>query len=91
MKIIMYGAPICPDCVEAKTRLDNQAEIQLDYRNISESIKHLKEFLAHRDQDELFEVVKQEGRIGIPFFILEDGTKTFDYCDAAQVNRQAST
>ncbi|WP_163193525.1 glutaredoxin [Clostridium thermarum] len=78
MKITMYGAAICPDCVEAKTILEKREDIQLDYRNITESTKILKEFLVYRDKDEMFEEVKSDGRIGIPFFILEDGKKTFD-------------
>ncbi len=38
----------------------------------------MKEFLHYRDHDKLFEDIIREGKIGIPFFILEDGTKTFD-------------
>ncbi len=78
MKIIMYGAEICPDCVQAKELLKEAKDIELDYRNITESTKILKEFLAYRDHEELFQEVKSEGRIGIPFFILEDGTKTLE-------------
>jgi glutaredoxin-related protein len=78
MKITMYGAPICPECVEVKKLLDKREDIEVDYKNITESTKILKEFLAYRDKDEMFEEVTQEGRIGIPFFILEDGKKTFD-------------
>lgn len=78
MKIIMYGAEICPDCVEAKQQLSMDDSIELDYRNITESTKTLKEFLAYRDKDPMFGPIKEEGRIGIPFFLLEDGTKTFE-------------
>lgn len=81
MKIKMYSAAICPDCVEAKAVLEKREDIQLDYKDITESTKTLKEFLAYRDNDELFADVIREGRIGIPFFILEDGTKTFDIFD----------
>ena len=66
------------DCVNAKKQLDKYADIELDYRNITESTKTLKEFLSYRDHEEMFSEVIREGRIGIPFFILEDGTKTFD-------------
>ena len=38
----------------------------------------LKEFLAFRDHEEMFVNVIEAGKIGIPFFILEDGTKTFE-------------
>lgn len=78
MKITMYGAPICGDCVISKLQLQENKHIQLNYKNIVESTDNLKEFLALRDQEAMFDEVKKSGRIGIPFFVLEDGTKTFD-------------
>jgi glutaredoxin-related protein len=81
MKIVMYGAEICPDCVEAKDILKNHFEIELEYKNITENTSVLKEFLSYRDHDVAFAEVKENGRIGIPFFILEDGTKTFEISD----------
>lgn len=85
MKVIMYGTAICPDCVEAKEILEKESNIEFDYRNISESISILKEFLSYRDQDEMFVSIKENGKVGIPFFILEDGTKTFDVSDFVEV------
>jgi glutaredoxin-related protein len=81
MKVLMYGAEICPGCVKAKELLSTRPDIELDYRNITESTARLKEFLAYRDHDTMFAEVIKEGRIGIPFFILEDGTKTFQVSD----------
>ena len=78
MKITMYGAEICSDCVVLKAALQKRNDIEVDYRNITESTKNMREFLAYRDQETLFDQIKKEGRIGIPFFILEDGTKTLD-------------
>ncbi|OOM72953.1 glutaredoxin [Clostridium sp. BL-8] len=90
MKITMYGTAICPDCVEAKVILEKHKDIELDYKNIIESTKMLKEFLSYRDNDKMFINVVKEGKIGIPFFILEDGTKTldiFDYLDIEKPNK----
>ena len=87
MKITMYGAAICPDCVEAKAILDKREDIEMDFKNITESTKTLKEFLAYRDNDELFANVIREGKIGIPFFILEDGKKTFDIFDYIDIEK----
>lgn len=78
MKVIMYGAEICPDCVKAKAHLEKAPNIVLDYRNITKNTALLKEFLAYRDHEEMFVPIKEKGKIGIPFFILEDGTKTFE-------------
>lgn len=77
-KITMYGAPICGDCVVMKEALLKSGKVELDYRNITETTTNLKEFLSYRDSETMFDSVKEEGRIGIPFFILEDGTKTLD-------------
>ncbi|MBP1755401.1 MAG: glutaredoxin-like protein [Firmicutes bacterium] len=87
MRIIMYGTEICPDCVQAKGLLNDRKNIELDYRNITENTKTLKEFLAYRDHEDMFQPVKAEGRIGIPFFILGDGTKTFEITDYIEVQQ----
>ncbi|WP_160686556.1 glutaredoxin [Clostridium sp. C2-6-12] len=87
MKIKMYGAAICPSCVEAKAILEEHKDIELDYKNIIESTTMLKEFLSYRDNDEMFVNVIKEGRIGIPFFILEDGTKTLDIFDYLDIEK----
>ncbi len=81
MKVIMYGAEICPDCVQAKEVFGQNSHIELDYRNITESTTLLKEFLSYRDHDPIFAPVIEGGKIGIPFFLLEDGSKTFEITD----------
>lgn len=81
MKVIMYGADICPDCVAAKARLTEVSGIELEVRDITKSTATLKEFLRHRDHDAAFVPVVEAGRIGIPFFILEDETQTFELGD----------
>lgn len=81
MKITMYGTEICSDCVNAKKQLAGSTDIQLEYKNITGDTGTLKEFLAFRDNEEIFEQVKQRGSIGIPFFVLENGEKTFDISD----------
>lgn len=86
MKVIMYGTKICTDCIEALELLDNHSDIDLDYRNITGETTTLKEFLAYRDHDNVFATVIEGGNIGIPFFILEDGTKTFNICDIIDKN-----
>ena len=81
MKVIMYGSPICINCLEAYEVLQNRDDITLDYRIITESIPIMKEFLSYRDKDSMFDLVKKEGKVGIPFFLLEDGRKTFELDD----------
>ncbi len=90
MKIIMYGAEACPDCVSAKARLSSVAEIEVDYRDITKSLRTLKEFLSFRDHDEIFAPVIRAGGIGIPFFILEDQTRTLELSDFLYTDESAS-
>lgn len=78
MKFTMYGAPICGECVAMKNSLSKYNELEINYIDITESTKNLKEFLKYRDQEAIFDEVKANGKIGIPFFVLEDGTKTFE-------------
>lgn len=78
MKVIMYGAPICGDCVAMKKALLECKDLQLIYRDITESTVILKDFLKIRDTDEMFDPIKEAGKIGIPLFVLEDGTRTFE-------------
>jgi glutaredoxin-related protein len=86
MKIIMYGTEICGDCVIAKKQLKGNPSIELVYKNITENTSTLKEFLAFRDNEDMFASIKEKGKIGIPFFILEDGIKTFDISDFVDNN-----
>ena len=61
--LIIYGTDQCPDCVDCKTDLD-KAEIPYEYRNISENLLYLKEFLSFRDRESIFAPVKENGKIG---------------------------
>ena len=91
MKLTMYGAPICGDCVAAKEALQKLSTVELDYRNITESTTLLKEFLKYRDTEPMFDSIKADGKIGIPFFLLEDGTKTFDIESYVDVKIEAAS
>ncbi len=92
MKVTIYGTAICPDCVAAKEQLSKQQGIELEYKDITATTAVLKEFLQIRDQEEMFEEIKKQGKIGIPLFILEDGTKTFEienYVELAEPRERA--
>lgn len=78
MKVIMYGSRICSDCVRAEEELLKRSDVELEYRQITQDVRTLKKFLSYRDHEAMFEPVKEKGYIGIPFFVLEDGTKTFE-------------
>ncbi|WP_395547806.1 MULTISPECIES: glutaredoxin [unclassified Lacrimispora] len=77
MKITIIGSHFCPDTLYALNKLiDKKASV--DFKNLSADLKDLKAYLAARESEPAYEAVKRNGGIGIPFFILEDGTKTLD-------------
>ena len=77
MKITMYGIKSCHDCVDAE-KLLNEKGIAFEYRDFAADAIYLKEFLLLREHAPNFAFVRENDYIGIPYFELEDGTKTFD-------------
>ncbi len=76
--IKIYGSMLCPDCVQCKKDLD-QASVAYEYLDFAENLKNLKEFLAIRDGNPLFDTIRQDGKIGIPCILREDGSVTLDW------------
>ncbi len=76
MKI--YGSMLCPDCVKCREELDATG-VAYEYLDFSENLKNLKEFLAIRDGNTLFDSIRQDGKIGIPCIVREDGSVTLDW------------
>ena len=78
MKI--YGTDLCPDCLAAKKILDEK-KIAYDYVDITKNIADLKAFMRLRDTSPAFDEVKKAGNIGVPAFVSEDGTISFEVGD----------
>ena len=76
----IYGSMLCPDCVKCREDLD-QAGVAYEYLDFSEHLLHLKEFLALRERESVFEEIKAAGKIGIPCIIAEDGKATLDWSE----------
>ena len=77
----VYGTSICIDCRNFKAIRDNRG-FEAEYIDITENTTNLKEFLKIRDCDPIFAPIKEQHGIGIPLFVKEDGTKTFDMDEA---------
>ena len=80
MKITVIGSRLCSDTLYALDKLE-EAQADFTFRDITASLEDLKAYLALRDSNPLYEAVKQNGSIGIPAFVLEDGTVTLDLAD----------
>ena len=76
--IKIYGSMLCKDCVQCREDLD-KAGVSYEYLDFSDNLLYLKEFLAIRDTNPLFHEVRENGAIGIPCIVLEDGTVTLDW------------
>ncbi len=71
----IYVMSTCPDCAEIKKmELDSARFQRID---IGEHVHNLKEFMRLRDSHPKFEHARKNGLVGIPSFLLEDGTVTF--------------
>ncbi len=73
--IRIYGMSTCPDCTRIKDEAVGNSRYEII--DIGTHAKYLKEFLRLRDSNPAFDPVKEKGYIGIPCFLLEDGTVTF--------------
>lgn len=77
----VYGADICIDCRNYKA-IQKSRGFEAEFIDIIENTTNLKEFLEIRDLDPVFDPVKERHGIGIPLFVKEDGTRTFDINEA---------
>lgn len=53
-------------------------ENEFEYINIGENIRNMGAFTRLRDKNPAFDHSKEIGDVGIPAFVLEDGTVTLD-------------
>ena len=75
----IYGSMRCPDCVACREDLD-RAGVAYEYLDFSDSLLNLKEVLMLRQLPE-FDQVKENGSIGIPCILREDGSVTLDWSE----------
>lgn len=78
--ITVYGTLICKDCMAMKIVFE---KLNVNYRhiNITEKSVDLREFMRMRDKDEFFQEIRENGKVGIPFFTKGD-QKSFDINEA---------
>lgn len=74
----IYGSMLCPDCVRCREDLD-RAEVAYEYLDFADNLKNLKEFLSIRDRNGEFSKVKENGAIGIPCILDEEGNVSLEW------------
>lgn len=77
--IKVFVMSTCPDCTSVKEQVKNNPAFKLI--DIGEHVMNLKQFLKLRDNNPAFDRIKSNGSIGIPCFVLEDGSITFSLND----------
>lgn len=80
MKVTVIGSHLCPDTIYALNELVGN-KVEVDFKNLSASLADLKVYLAQRESNPLYAAVREKGTIGIPCFVLEDGTTTLNLDD----------
>lgn len=79
MKVMIFSTDLCPDCVEAKRRLEAaKPDAEISVVDITGSISSLKRFLKLRDTLEVFAPVREKHSVGVPFFLFDDGEQLLD-------------
>ena len=76
--IKIYGSMLCKDCVQCREDLD-KAGVSYAYMDFADDLLFLKEFLAIRESNHLFDLVREKGGFGIPCIVKEDGSVTLDW------------
>ena len=82
--IRIYGMPTWPYCDYVHEQVRGR-EDEFEYINIGENIRNMSAFMRLRDQSPVFDRMKEIGDVGIPAFVLEDGTVSIDPADAGLV------
>lgn len=73
--IKVFVMQTCPDCTSIKEQAENDPRIEII--DIGEHVRNMKQFIALRDSSPAFDVIKRKKSIGIPCFVMEDGSIVF--------------
>ncbi|MDD6552687.1 MAG: glutaredoxin [Prevotellaceae bacterium] len=77
--IKMYVMQTCPYCTYVERQIKGNDKFQII--DIGAHVRNLHEFLELRDHNAAFDEAKKVGDIGIPCYVLEDGTVTLSSKD----------
>lgn len=86
MRMTIVGSNLCPNTLYSIVKC-KEAGITFSFADISASLADLKKFLALHEHDAVYADLHaasgkpdyaEHGKIGLPCFVFEDGTKTLD-------------
>lgn len=81
--ITMYAMKTCPYCEYAEKQIMASEELKKKFKivDIGEHIMNMHKFMHLRDTSPVFDEAKKIGDVGIPCYVLEDGTITLNSTD----------
>lgn len=86
MNVKIVGSHLCPQTLYSIIKC-KEAGVNVSFVDLSGSLGALKEFLVLHEQDSIYAAHRemtadkdyvQNGKIGLPCFVMEDGTKTLE-------------
>lgn len=77
MKVKVIGSHLCPDTLYALNKL-KERNVDFEFQDFSSSFSALKNYLYIRENNPLYEAIREAGGLGIPLFEIEDGSQTLD-------------
>lgn len=85
--ITLYGMKTCPYCEYVEAQIEKSEELKKKFKivDIGAHILNLKRFMHLRDTNPAFDEAKRIGDVGIPCYVLEDGTVTLNSTDVGLV------
>lgn len=83
----MYAMKTCPYCEYVEAQIEQSEELKKKFKiiDIGEHILNLKRFLKLRDNNPAFEESRRIGDVGVPCYVLEDGSITLKSTDVGLV------
>lgn len=74
MTVTVFGMHTCPFCDMVRTEIDGNSNY--DFIDIGSQIGNMKQFIQLRDSSPVFDETKEEGKVGVPCFVMPDGSIT---------------
>lgn len=96
MKMTIVGSHLCPNTLYSIIKCKD-ARVAFSFTDLSASLTDLKKFLALHEHDAVYADLLtasgksnyvENGKIGLPCFVFEDGTKTLDLNEALTKAKQ---
>lgn len=84
-QITVFGSKLCAGCEFLKRRL-TEAGIKFTDASITDNLANLKAFLSYRESLPMFDEIREKGRIGIPFVVVNKDEEFFFGSDSLNLD-----